>query len=136
MNNKIVLRNRFVQNFNTSGQGKLSFQNWIEMWAKLENSDQVFTSNFLARFHTSPLLPFKISIFCLSYVLIRIKAWFYDENNKSIHSCQFIHHGKFCWTLTTVNNLFKNDFERGKKIGKSPCFIGMIKGSQKLSDLP
>ena len=34
--------------------------------------------------------------------------------NKSVHSCQFVHHLKFHWIMTTLNKLFKIDFERGE----------------------
>ena len=34
--------------------------------------------------------------------------------NKSVHSCWFIHHAKFHCMMTTLNKLFKFEFERGE----------------------
>ena len=34
--------------------------------------------------------------------------------NKSVHSCRFVQHAKFHCIMTTLNKLFKIEFERGK----------------------
>ena len=34
--------------------------------------------------------------------------------NKSVHNCQFVHHANFHCIMTTVNKVFKNEFERGE----------------------
>ena len=39
--------------------------------------------------------------------------------NKSVQSCQFVHHAKFHCIMTTLNKLFENHFERGE-LEKSP----------------
>ena len=39
--------------------------------------------------------------------------------NKSVHSCRFVHHAKFHCIMTTLNKLFKVEFERGGT-GKEP----------------
>ena len=39
--------------------------------------------------------------------------------NKSVHSCRFVHHAKFDCIITTLNKLFKIEFERGET-GKEP----------------
>ena len=33
--------------------------------------------------------------------------------SKSVHICQFVHHANFHCIMTTLNKLFKNEFERG-----------------------
>ena len=34
--------------------------------------------------------------------------------NKSVHSCRFGHHAKFHCIMTTLNRLFKIEFQRGE----------------------
>ena len=52
--------------------------------------------------------------------------------NKSVHSCRFVHHAKFHCIMTTLNKLFKIEFERGGgETGKEPnfwnnCPIGLV----------
>ena len=41
--------------------------------------------------------------------------------NKSVHSCRFVHHAKFHCIMTTLNNLFKVEFEKGGGTGKEPA---------------
>ena len=33
--------------------------------------------------------------------------------NKSVHSCRFVNHDNVHWNMTTLNKLFKIEFERG-----------------------
>ena len=40
--------------------------------------------------------------------------------DKSVHSCRFVHHTKFYCIMTTLNKLFRIEFERGT--GKEPQF--------------
>ena len=42
--------------------------------------------------------------------------------NKSVQNCRFVHHAKFHCNLTTLNKLFKIEFERlgGGELEKSP----------------
>ena len=42
--------------------------------------------------------------------------------NKSVQNCRFVHHAKFHCIVTTLNKLFKIEFERwgGGKTGKEP----------------
>ena len=42
--------------------------------------------------------------------------------NKSVQNCRFVHHAKFHCIMTTLNKLFKIEFERwgGGKLEKSP----------------
>ena len=47
--------------------------------------------------------------------------------NKSVQNCGFVHHAKFHCIMTTLNKLFKIEFERGGT-GKEPgCVINHIK---------
>ena len=39
--------------------------------------------------------------------------------NKSVHNCQFVHHANFHCIMTTLNKVFKNEFEGGET-GKEP----------------
>ena len=39
--------------------------------------------------------------------------------NKSVQNCRFVHHSKFHCLVTTLNRLFKIEFERGET-GKEP----------------
>ena len=43
--------------------------------------------------------------------------------NKSVHSYRFVHHAKFHCIMTTLNKLFKNNFERGGETGKEPFYV-------------
>ena len=45
--------------------------------------------------------------------------------NKSVHSCRFVHHAKFHCIMTTVNKLFKIEFERGET-GKKPKISNVL----------
>ena len=40
--------------------------------------------------------------------------------NKSVQNCRFVHHAKFHCIVTTLNRLFKIEFERGGGTGKEP----------------
>ena len=51
--------------------------------------------------------------------------------NKSVHSCRFFHHAKFHCIITTLNKLFKVEFESGQleksqKILKVPSNRNLI----------
>ena len=37
----------------------------------------------------------------------------YSMKNKFVHNCQFVHHAKFYCNMTTLNKLFKVEFDRG-----------------------
>ena len=39
--------------------------------------------------------------------------------NKSVQNCRFVHHAKFHCIMTTLNRLFKIEFERGGGLEKS-----------------
>ena len=41
--------------------------------------------------------------------------------NKSVQNCRFVHHAKLHCIVTTLNILFKTEFERGENAGK--CVI-------------
>ena len=43
--------------------------------------------------------------------------------NKSVHSCRFVHHAKFHCIMTTLNKLFKFEFERRGETGKEPNLV-------------
>ena len=47
--------------------------------------------------------------------------------NKSVQNCRFVHHAKFHCNLTTLNKLFKIEFERlgggGGGTGKEPLIV-------------
>ena len=40
--------------------------------------------------------------------------------NKSVQNCRFVHHAKFHCIMTTLNKLFKIEFERWGKTGIEP----------------
>ena len=40
--------------------------------------------------------------------------------NKFVQNCRFVHHAKFHCIMTTLNRLFKIEFERGGGTGKEP----------------
>ena len=42
--------------------------------------------------------------------------------NKSVQNCRFVHHAKFHCIMTTLNKLFKTEFERGE-LEKSHAFV-------------
>ena len=46
--------------------------------------------------------------------------------NKSVHSCQFVHHAKFHCIMTMLNKLFKIEFERGGELEKSQRFEVLV----------
>ena len=41
--------------------------------------------------------------------------------NKSVHSCQFVHHAKFHCIMATLKKLFKVEFERGELEKSQKC---------------
>ena len=50
--------------------------------------------------------------------------------NKSVN-CQFVHHAKFHCIMTTLNKVFKNEFEKvgnWKRARKTNIKLGILKG--------
>ena len=46
--------------------------------------------------------------------------------NKSVQNCRFVHHAKFHCIMTTLNRLFKIEFERGGGTGKEPTELQIL----------
>ena len=67
--------------------------------------------------------PLKLSFFLSVLRIITDKFVIFitmsDIRNKSVHSCQLVHHAKFHCMVTTLNKLFKIEFER-VELGKNP----------------
>ena len=47
------------------------------------------------------------------------------KKNKSVHSCQFVHHAKIYCLMAALNKLFKFEFERGE-LKKSPNLTRLL----------
>ena len=75
----------------------------LKEFLAVENFGKKLTLVFVfGLFSSSPLSKYRV--LCLFYVLLRLNA---------VQNCRFVHHAKFHCIVTTLNRLFKIEFERG-----------------------